>query len=185
MRTRRWALMHPTNAWARSLSMLACFGFAFGMAISGTAAETPRAVHGSADIYSMPGLAIAWGVLRGANEAAAVVVVRIVVDPVEYRSIAATGSDPFTQRTKALLPATPVAGPIDLRVPRAHFADYPRTDLRFYASPPVGESPLPKLVVFYLGVPDTTPEFASEAALDAYLADRLARARNNPGGKPP
>ena len=185
MRTRRWALMHPTNARARSLPMLACFGFAFGMAISGTAAETPRAMHGSADIYSMPGVAIAWGVLRGANEAATVVVVRIVVDPVEYRSIAATGSDPFTQRTKALLPATPVAGAIDVRVPRAHFADYPRTDLKFYDSPPAAQTEMPKLVVFYLGVPDTTPEFASEAALDAYLADRLARARNNPGGKPP
>jgi hypothetical protein len=29
--------------------------------------------------------------------------------------------------------------------------------------------------VFYLGVPDTTPEFANGASLDAYLADRIAR----------
>ena len=102
-----------------------------------------------------------------------------------YRSIAATGSDPFTQRTKVLLSATPVAGTLDVRVPRAHFAEFPRTDVRFYTSPPAAPSELPKLVVYYLGVPDTTPEFASEAALDAYLADRLARARNNPGNKPP
>ena len=185
MRTRLSAMLHPASAWARSLRMFACFGFAFGIAIPGTAAETPRELHGMSDTFNAPGVALAWGVLRGANEAATVVVLRVVADPLEYRSIAATGSDPFTQRTKALLSATPVAGSIDVRVPRAHFADYPRTDLKFYASPPAVQLLLPKLVVFYLGVPDTTPEFASEAALDAYLADRLARTRNNPGNKPP
>ena len=41
------------------------------------------------------------------------------------------------------------------------------------------------LVVFYLGVPDTTPEFATEAALDGYLADRIARLRASPGSKAP
>jgi hypothetical protein len=39
------------------------------------------------------------------------------------------------------------------------------------------------LTVFYLGVPDTTPEFADAAKLDAYLAERLERARNSPEGK--
>ena len=33
------------------------------------------------------------------------------------------------------------------------------------------------MVVYYLGVPDTTPEFADDAKLDAYLDKTLARAR--------
>ena len=42
----------------------------------------------------------------------------------------------------------------------------------------------PRLVVYFLGVPDTTPEFATEANLSAYLADRIARIRA-PGAKAP
>jgi len=34
-------------------------------------------------------------------------------------------------------------------------------------------------------VPDTTPEFASEAALESYLAQRIARAHAGPGSKAP
>ena len=159
--------------------------FTAGVAFPVRAAEPAREVHGMSDAFYAPGVALAWGVLRGASETATVVVLRVVADPAEYRSIAAAGSDPFTQRTKPLLAPTPLAGSIDVRVPRAHFADYPRTELRLYASPTAAQTGLPKLVVFYLGVPDTTPEFATEAALDAYLADRLARTRINPGSKPP
>ena len=33
----------------------------------------------------------------------------------------------------------------------------------------------PKLTVFYLGVPDTTPEFADQAAAEAYLDKLLTK----------
>jgi hypothetical protein len=141
------------------------------------AAESASEMHGMADAFAVPGVALAWGILRGASEAATVVVLRIVADPALYPAVAATGTDPFTQRTITVLAATRNTGRIDLRVPRAHFADYPRTDVRLYASASLGEADAPKAVVYYLGVPDTTPESASEAALDASLADRLARAR--------
>ena len=44
---------------------------------------------------------------------------------------------------------------------------------------------VPIMVVFYLGVPDTTPEFADAAKLDAYLADRIGRVRERMGSKAP
>ena len=88
------------------------------------AAEPPREMHGMADAFAAPGVTLAWGILRGANEAATLVVLRIVADPAEFPAIAATGTDPFTQRTIPLLVATPNSGKVDLRVSRAHFADY-------------------------------------------------------------
>ena len=126
---------------------------------------------------------LAWGIVRGANEADTLVDVRIIVDPVVYSSLIGVGSDPFTQHQKLLLSAPPKAGRFDLRVPRAQFAEFPRTELRFFSSTPSNATDSPKLVVFYLGVPDTTPEFASDAALDAYLGERFARMRANTGGK--
>ena len=157
-------------------------GFAIGAAIAAAiapaspAAEPALEMHGMADAFAAPGMTLAWGILRGASEAATFVVLRIVADPAEFPVVAATGTDPFTQRTVPLLAATPNAGKIDVRVSRAHFADYPRTEIKFFASASATPSPAPKIIVYYLGVPDTTPEFASEAALDASLVDRLARA---------
>ncbi len=148
------------------------------------AADPQREIHGMADAYAGEGVALAWAILRGADEAATVVVVRIVADPDRYPIVAATGSNPFSQRAKPALRATPTAGRVDLRVARAHFADFPRTELRFYESVAAAQSDTPRLVVYYLGVPDTTPEFATEANLEAYLVDRIARVRGA-GSKAP
>lgn len=142
-------------------------------------------MHGSADAFSARGIALAWGILRGANEASTLVVVRIVVDPLVFPKLTAVGIDPFTQRQQTLPHATPISGRFDLHMPRPHFADFPRTEFRFLGADGASGTDPPKLVVFYLGVPDTTPEFASGAALDAYLADRIVRISGSNEGKGP
>ena len=169
---------------ARTTLVLAWLTLACVTAAPAAAADPQREIHGMADAYAGPGVALAWAILRGANEAGTVVVVRIVADPALYPMIAATGSNPFSQRSAPLLRATPTAGGVDLRVARAHFADFPRTELRLYASADAAQSDTSPLVVYYLGVPDTTPEFATEANLEAYLADRIARVRRA-GSKAP
>ena len=168
----------------RYLSVIACFCFTSGIAGTCSAAE-PAEVHGSSDVFSAPGVALAWAILRGASDVGTLVIVRVTLDPGVFAALAVVGRDPFTQSRNSLLSATPATGSVDLRVPRAHFADFPRTELCFYASLPAKETEPPKLVVFYLGVPDTTPEFASQAALDTYLAATIARKRANFGSKAP
>jgi hypothetical protein len=164
--------------------LLAGFSVAAGVAVRASAAEAPREVHGMADAFAAAGVAIAWGVVRGASETATIVAIRLVTDTALYPWVAVEGSDPFTQRQHPLLQPMSSAGVIDVRSPRAHFADFPRTELRFYDSAAEAQSGVPKLVVFYLGVPDTTPEFATEDKLDAYLTDRIARLRGG-GSKTP
>ena len=164
--------------------LLACFSVAAGVAVRASAAEAPREVHGMADTFAAAGVAIAWGVVRGASETATVVAIRVVTDTALYPWVAVEGSDPFTQRKDPLLQPMSSAGVINVRSPRAHFADFPRTELRFYGSAAEAQSGVPKVVVFYLGVPDTTPEFATEDKLDAYLTDRIARLRGS-GSKTP
>lgn len=149
------------------------------------ATTAPPEVHGVAETYIAPGVWLGWGVLHGATEAATSVVVRIVTDPAVYPFVAVTGVNPFSQRRLPVLAATRVAGGVDVRVPRSQFADFPRTEFSFYGSSMAVQSGTPQLVVYYLGVPDTTPEFTSEAALDAYLADRLVRSRAIPGSRTP
>ena len=149
-----------------------------------SAAEPAREMHGSADAFAADGVALAWAILRGVNEADTVAVVQVVADAAAFPVMTAAGSDPFSARVKSLVVTTPTPGRFALRVARVHFAEFPRTDFKFYGTTPATPSDTPTLVVFYLGVPDTTPEFSSEAALDSYLADRLARVNRAPQGKP-
>lgn len=148
-------------------------------------AQMPREVHGSHDAYAARGIAIAWGVLRGANEAATTVVVRIAVDPQSYPWLAVTAIDPFSkQEQEVQRPAAAVAS-IDLRVPRSQFGDYPRTEVRLFDSAASAQAGTAVLVIYFLGVPDTTPEFTDTAKLDASLVERMARARAGSGDKAP
>jgi hypothetical protein len=150
-----------------------------------SATTLPPELHGVAETYAAPGVWLGWGVLHGATEAATSVVVRIVTDPAVYPFVAVTGTNPFSQRRFPVLAPTRVGGGVDVLVPRSNFADFPRTEFSFYGSSSAMQSGTSQLVVYYLGVPDTTPELTSEAALDAYLADRLAHSRAELGAKTP
>lgn len=142
------------------------------------AAEAPREVHGMTDAFAAPGVALAWGVVRGADEMATIVVMRIATQRAAYPWLAVAGSDPFTQSKRQVIPATRSVDVTEVRVPRAHFGAFPRTELRFYESAAAAREERPALVVFFLGVPDTTPEFATEDKLQSYLRDRVARPLN-------
>ena len=158
--------------------------WAFATALAAATANA-RDVHGVADAIALPDVVLAWAVARGAGSDDATVVIRIAVEGETVRFADAIGVDPFTQARKPALAATRIDRNLDVRVPRAHFADFPRTELRFFGSEAAVRDNAPSLMVYYLGVPDTTPEFASAAALDAYLTERIARARREGGSRTP
>ena len=87
------------------------------------------------------------------------------------------GVDPFTGRRTAVVEGAPLGTRADVKSPRAGFADFPRREIHLYASEAEWRVRKPALTVYYLGVPDTTPEFTSAAALDAHLAGTQPRAR--------
>ncbi|MFO1328981.1 MAG: hypothetical protein U1F56_16600 [Rubrivivax sp.] len=133
----------------------------------------PREVHGAHDAWAEPGIALAWGVLRGRDEAGTRVIVRIDVDPRRWARLEATGRDPFGGASVDLPMLQGDGGRYTVDVPRGRFADHPRTELRLWA--PGGAEP--GLLVYFAGVPDTTPEFNERARLEADLARRLEQAR--------
>jgi hypothetical protein len=145
--------------------------------VAARAADAGREIHGSADAFAMPGLSLAWAVLRAPKDDEAAVVIRIEPDPAMFGRIEVVGKDPFTQREERLQPATSVGGAFDLKVPRVRFADFPRTEIRLWKSGSGSEGVVPAVVVYYLGVPDTTPEVVQAGDLDRSLSARIARAR--------
>ena len=127
-------------------------------------------VHGADSVFTDPELGIVWGVLKNEAEERTMVVIRVSNPAGRYAYMTVEGVDPFTQRRVSLVDGLPLGASIDIRTPRASFADLPRREIHLYASAADWRTGRSGLTVYYLGVPDTTPEFTTEAALESYLA---------------
>jgi hypothetical protein len=134
-------------------------------------------VHGADSVFLAPGIGIAWGVLRAPTEEETVVVTRVSNPMARYAYLRVEGVNPFTGRRTAVVEGAPLGARADVKSPRAGFADFPRREIHLYATEADWRARKPSLTVYYLGVPDTTPEFTSQAALDAYLAGAQPPAR--------
>jgi len=156
-----------SGRWLASLALAA--------ALLGPAAAQETRVHGENSIFASAGVKLGWAVKRGLSETETLVIVRVIATDPVYRVISVEGVDPFTKDRKVFVAARPLEGETDLAIPRARFADHPSTEFHFFASAADAAANKPKLTVFYLGVPDTTPEFADQAAAEAYLARMLGK----------
>ncbi len=142
-------------------------------------------IHGENSIFAGHGVAIAWGVLKGATEEQTQVILRIEPTGAVYAVVRIEGVDPFTQNRQVIIDGQPLHEHLDVRTPRGTFADFPRREIHLYRTDADWQAHKPSLTVFYLGLPDTTPEFTSEAALFTYFADALANVRGAAQGKTP
>jgi hypothetical protein len=138
-------------------------------------------VHGERDVFAGPGVALVWAVLRAPFDEATEVVIRVVLTatadgPSPYAYVRLYGIDPFGGERRVLTPGGLLSGTTELRTPRATFAEFPRRELRLYRTLEAWSADAPALTIYYLGVPDTTPEFLSEPALKAYLDGAASRA---------
>jgi hypothetical protein len=140
---------------------------------SPTAAQL--AVHGENSIFVSPTVKLGWAVKRGASETETLVIVRVIAMDANYRVIRVDGVDPFTKDHKVFATARPLERETDIAIPRAEFADHPSTEFHFFRNADDAAANRAALTVFYLGVPDTTPEFAGQAEAEAYLAQMLRK----------
>jgi len=141
-------------------------------AVMASPAAAQRVVHGENSTFISPAVKLGWAVQRGASEADALVIIRIIADA-SYRAVRVDGVDPFTKDRKVLVGARPLDRETDLAIERAQFADHPSTEFHFFGSSEDAAANQVLLTVFYLGVPDTTPEFFDRRAVEAYLAHAL------------
>ncbi|MGE0724332.1 MAG: hypothetical protein AB7O45_08150 [Alphaproteobacteria bacterium] len=129
-------------------------------------------VHGADSHFAAPGIAVGWAVLRHRDENEVKVILRVRRTDDRYSHVRVDGLDPFTKAKEGLVAPTTIGRHVDLAIPRARFADLPSIELHLSA----GATAPPMLTIYYLGVPDTTPEFDAAAALAAYL-DKMVGAR--------
>lgn len=154
-----------------------CLGSVLGLALT-LLVCSPRAwshevVHGAHSLFVAPTVKIAWTIRKGAREEDTLVVLRIVNRTGSYQQVRLDGVDPFSKARRVLVALRPLADKIDLTLPRSSFADFPSCEIHLFAKDAAVAAP--SLTVYYLGVPDTTPEFKTAQDAEAYLAKTLGQ----------
>jgi hypothetical protein len=140
-------------------------------------AQAPDRIHGENSEFAHPTVKLVWAVQRGANEDTTMVVIRLVNSGNAYRTVRVDGVDPFTKDRAVLVPARDLGATADVRIPRSRFATHPSAEIHLFRSATEVQENRPALTVYYLGVPDTTPEFADAQRMEAHLAAMAAKMR--------
>ncbi len=159
--------------------VLAATTFGRADALAPAAAQAVE-LHGERDVFVTSGIVIVWGVLRAPAGEDAQVVIRIAGARGTYALVRVDAVDPFTRARHPVGPAAPVTEIVDVRSPRSTFGDFPRREIHLYRTTEDWRADAPALTIYYLGVPDTAPEFTSESALLSYLASAVTKARGGP-----
>ncbi len=149
----------------------------FVLAGAGRAAAQGQQVHGADSIFASDSVAIVWAVLKGTAEANTMVVVRIMNTAREYAYVSVDGLHPFTKARTTVADGLALDEWVDVRSPRPDFVEFPSREIHLYRTAADWRAKSPALTVYYLGVPDTTPELASEDGVLSYFSAALARTR--------
>ena len=172
--------MNRERGWA--MFGVAAF-LAFFLATGAAPAAEERQINGENYSFLGDGVAMVWGILRGVREEETRVVLRIVPAGGEYTAASVEGVDPFSGTRQDLQPRRPLSPRTDVWSLRSSFADLPRREILFYAKDD-GQARPPALTVYFMGLPDTTPEFGSEAALLEYLDQTMEKLLSGKGRTP-
>jgi hypothetical protein len=162
--------MTPNVMWRMAWLLLS-----LAMLAASNLVSAQEKVHGADSVFVASSVKIGWAVQKGTSEESTVVIVRVVNSVGQYRQVRLDGVDPFSNYRKVLLSVRPLSESIDLSVPRTGFAEFPSCEIHLYRSEAPAADEAPTLTVYYLGVPDTTPEFVSARDAEAYLAKALGQ----------
>ncbi|MCC6471842.1 MAG: hypothetical protein IT563_26250 [Alphaproteobacteria bacterium] len=148
-------------------------GFALAAILSPAPGRAQAVVHGADSLFSAPTIKLAWAMIKGNSEETTRVMIRVVNATSAYRFVRADGLEPFTKARVTLVETRALPERTDLFIPRARFADHPSLEILLDAAAEAAVPGRAALTIYYLGVPDTTPEFLAEKDADAYLAKML------------
>lgn len=143
------------------------------LVVSGEVEELP----GADAIFAERGVAVFWGVVRGRDEASTQVVLRIerLDREAPWRFARVEAVDPFSgQRELIRLALNLETDPVStVEMPREGFVAQPSRRILLFRDARALQDDRPGLIISYVSIPDTVPEFATRAD----LAEHFRRVR--------
>ena len=138
--------------------------------------QAPTEIPGSDAVFAGRGVALAWGLLRGAEDAAATAVVWVTSRDSTVQAVSVDLVNPVTGKRLDVLAPSIIGKGREVRIPRASVTAYPRAEFRFAGGTEILASGAAAFTVFFTGIPERTPEFSGETALAEHLEAALAQA---------
>jgi len=132
--------------------------------------------HGADSSFQLGDLVILWGILKGPDEDRSRVYIKIIrtgSEPGPWTSYRVEAVDPFSQEKEWVTPGENLGKENVVKETRSSFRD--KTGRRLYFYPGQGMEGKPAAIIFYQGVPDTTPEFLTEKEMEDYFDQALKR----------
>ena len=132
--------------------------------------------HGADSVFEREGITILWAILKGPTEESSWVYIKIVnsgKSPFQIFSVEAV--DPFTKEKEWVVKGKKFEKENLVRSDRTSFRDKTARKILFYRSTEAFEKETPDMAVYYLGIPDTSPEVLSEKEMEDYFVKALER----------
>jgi hypothetical protein len=132
--------------------------------------------HGADSSFQLGDLVILWGILKGPDEDRSWVYIKIIrtgSEPGPWTSYRLGAVDPFSQEREWVTPRENLRKENAVKEIRSSFRE--KTGRRLYFYPGQGMEEKPAAIIFYQGVPDTTPEFLTEKEMEDYFGQALKR----------
>jgi hypothetical protein len=158
------------------LTLLALTGFVLmgnlGTPDLGITAE----YHGADSVFKGKDVAVLWAILKGSDDAHSTVVIRIeslsAGKPV-YQTFSVSAVHPFSSIEKWLIRNETFGEKNLVRSSRASFRDMPGRRILLFKTAEKNQKP--DMVIYYMSVPDTAPEFLDSEQLNNYLDETVER----------
>jgi len=132
--------------------------------------------HGADSIFETKDMIILWAILKGPDEEHSWVYIRIIFSEAglhSWPSFRIEAVDPFSGEKEWATPREKAKRENEVMAPRSTFRDKTERRILFYRDQDSEDRP--GRIVFYQGVPDTTPELPTVAQLEDYFNQALRR----------
>ena len=134
--------------------------------------------HGADSVFEMEGVAILWAILKGPDEDHSWVYIKMIdsgVPPSPFQSYSVQAVDPFSDEKDWVVKNVEWKRENEVKASRSSFKDKPARRILFYGNTADDPREKPAMTVFYMGIPDTTPEFLTETQLEEYFRKAMER----------
>jgi hypothetical protein len=134
--------------------------------------------HGADSVFEKEGIVILWAILKGQDEASSWVSIKITHSggsPLQFFSVEAI--DPFSKEKEWVVKGKKLEKENMIKSIRTSFRDKTSRRILFYGNREALEKEKPDMTVFYMGVPDTSPEMLSEEEMNRYFDNALEKVK--------
>lgn len=150
----------------------------FSFVMESSRAQGKREYHGADSLFEKEGIVILWAILKGSTEESSWVYIKIIQTgggPASFQLFGVEAVDPFSNQKEWVVRGEPLKKENIAKSIRATFREKTARRVLFYEKAEDLSKETPAMIVYYLGVPDTSPEFMTEREMENYFKQALSR----------